>query len=77
MSSVPLWQYCRDGNLAQVDRLTRSGKGKASINTIDKKGWNVHHPPLSEAAKHGHVDVLNMLLDRGADINIKSHAVRR
>jgi hypothetical protein len=73
ISSVPLWQYARDGNLAQVDRLTKGSRGRAKINDMSVEKLYVNYYPLLEAARYGHVDVVNMLLDRGGDINILTH----
>ncbi|XP_068083333.1 tonsoku-like protein [Anabrus simplex] len=53
---------CINGNLARVRKLLELGH---PVNIQDNGGW----VPLQEAANHGFVEIVEELLDHGADIN--------
>ena len=55
----------RTGNTKKV--ITYLEKG-AYINA--KHTWNNYRQPLLEAALHGHSEIIEILLDKGADVNI-------
>lgn len=59
-----LHQACIAGNLAQVRRLLDQ---KHPVNVRDFAGWM----PLHEAANHGHIEIVRLLIERGASINDK------
>lgn len=59
-----LHQACISGNVAQVRRLLDQ---KHPVNVRDFAGWM----PLHEAANHGHVEIVRLLIERGASINDK------
>lgn len=59
-----LHQACISGNLVQVRRLLDQ---KHPVNVRDFAGWM----PLHEAANHGYVDIVRLLIERGASINDK------
>ena len=42
-------------------------KGKIPINILDQKGWS----PLHLASGHNYLDIVKLLLENGAEINIK------
>lgn len=57
-------QACISGNATQVRRLLDQGH---AVNIRDYAGWM----PLHEAANHGHTEVVQLLLAKGAPINDK------
>lgn len=59
---TPIIPACAKGNVKLVLSLLKSGH---SVNAGDALGWTALH----EASNYGHVDIVNVLLDHGADIN--------
>lgn len=59
-----LHQACISGNFPQVRRLLDQ---KHPVNVRDFAGWM----PLHEAANHGHIEIVRLLIERGASINDK------
>lgn len=59
-----LHRACISGNAAMVRRLIEQGH---PINVRDNAGWL----PLHEAANHGFTEIVELLLDNGANINDK------
>lgn len=59
-----LHRACISGNLAMVRRLIEQGH---PVNARDHAGWL----PLHEAANHGFAEIVEVLLDNGANINDK------
>lgn len=59
---TPIIPACAKGNVKLVLGLLKQGH---SVNTGDALGWTALH----EASNYGHVDIVNVLLDHGADIN--------
>lgn len=57
-----LFQACISGNKLLVERLIAQGH---PVNIRDHAGWL----PLHEACIHGHVEVANILINNGANIN--------
>ncbi|KAI0756759.1 hypothetical protein C8Q80DRAFT_53991 [Daedaleopsis nitida] len=57
-----LWKACSDGNLENVAELMKDAT-QIDIEVKDHTGVT----PLIEAVKNGHVEVVRVLLDRGAD----------
>ena len=39
--------------------------GKADVNVVNRQGWT----PLHEAAKHGHRDIITLLVTKTANVN--------
>jgi len=60
MSQMELLEAVKSGNADMVKELIESG---AEVNQQDKQGWT----PLSWAAGKGHLVVVDLLLQRGAD----------
>ena len=56
------------GDVAAVKQCLRWG-ADPNIRRTDEQGWS--RRPLHAAARHGHVEVLRILLDHGADANAK------
>ncbi|CAF4678213.1 unnamed protein product [Rotaria sp. Silwood1] len=61
-----LLHYAVDDDLYDVAKLLIE-KGKVPLNTLDQSGWS----PMHLAAGHNNVDMLTLLIEKGADINIK------
>ncbi|CAF2507072.1 unnamed protein product [Rotaria sp. Silwood2] len=61
-----LLHYAVDDGLYEVAKLLIE-RGKIPLNTLDQSGWSSMHL----AAGHNNIDMLKLLLDKGADINIK------
>ena len=61
MSELQLIAAVKTGELAKVEEVLNSG---ADIHQQDEQGWT----PLNWAAGRGDVDMVKLLLDRGADV---------
>jgi len=59
---TPIIPACAKGNVKLVLSLLKQGH---SVNAGDALGWTALH----EASNYGYVDIVNVLLDHGADIN--------
>lgn len=59
---TPIIPACAKGNAKLVLSLLKQGH---SVNAGDALGWTALH----EASNYGYVDIVNILLDHGADIN--------
>lgn len=59
---TPIIPACAKGNVKLVLSLLQQGH---SVNAGDTLGWTALH----EASNYGYVDIVNVLLDHGADIN--------
>ncbi|KAL5234044.1 hypothetical protein ACI65C_001454 [Semiaphis heraclei] len=59
---TPIIPACAKGNVKLVLSLLKQGH---SVNAGDALGWTALH----EASNYGHVDIVNVLIDHGADIN--------
>lgn len=59
---TPIIPACAKGNVKLVLSLLKQGH---SVNTGDALGWTALH----EASNYGYADIVNVLLDHGADIN--------
>jgi len=55
------------GDLELLKRIVKADP--KSLHRVDKNGWS----PLTEAARSGHIDVIQWLLQRGANINQRTH----
>jgi len=60
MSQMELIEAIKSGNRASVEQLLDAG---AELNQQDKQGWT----PLNWAAGSGQLDIVDLLLQRGAD----------
>jgi len=61
-----LLHYAVDDGLIDIAKLLIE-KGQIPLNTLDQAGWS----PLHLAAGHNNVDIVILLLGKGADVNIK------
>ncbi len=61
-----LLHFAADDGLTDIARLLIS-TGKIPINTLNQIGWS----PLHLAAGRNHLDMVKLLLENGAEINIK------
>ena len=58
----------RKGNLKEVERQLALG-----VN-VNSRHFFTRDTPLIEAAYNGHVEIVKLLIDRGADVNLKGEA---
>ena len=67
--STALSYACRYNMTAVVQQILSTNKTHhTTINTLDEDG----HTPLMIASKHGHVEIVNLLLEAGARVNISN-----
>ncbi|CAF0721224.1 unnamed protein product [Didymodactylos carnosus] len=62
----PLLHYAVDDGQEEMVRILTE-KGKAPLNTPDQSGWY----PLHLASGHGYLEIVKLLVNKGADINVK------
>ncbi|ORY96584.1 ankyrin repeat-containing domain protein, partial [Syncephalastrum racemosum] len=55
-----LHRTCTEGKVDKIASLLKQG---ANTNIRDNEGWT----PLHEAARHGHVEIAELLVQHGAD----------
>lgn len=65
-SAFYLLHYAVDDGLIDVAKLLID-KGQIPLNTLDSAGWS----PLHLAAGHNNLEMVTLLLAKGADVNIK------
>lgn len=61
-----LLHFAADDGLTNIARVLIE-KGQIPVNTLDQSGWS----PLHVAAGHNHLEIVQLLLRNGAEINIK------
>ena len=61
-----LLHYAVDDGLIDIAKLLID-RGHIPLNTLDQAGWS----PLHLAAGHNNVDIVTLLLGKGADVNVK------
>ena len=61
-----LLHYAVDDGLLDIAKILLE-RGKISINMLDQSGWSALHL----AAGHNNLEMLKLLLDNGADVNIR------
>lgn len=70
-AATPLEQIAHAAATGDVDTIIEfASKEKHLLHQTDKNGWM----PIHEAARGGHVDVVKLLVEHGADINSRTHA---
>ncbi|MFG6495015.1 ankyrin repeat domain-containing protein [Fictibacillus sp. UD] len=62
---MSLHQAAMDGKITEIEDLLK--KGNVQIDTLND-GWS----PLHLAAHFGHIDIVRLLLEQGADVHVKS-----
>ncbi len=65
-AQVMLWEACRAGRVAAVAEAIKLG---ADVNALDTRRSRTGRRPLNWAAWHNHPEVIQLLLQQGADIN--------
>jgi uncharacterized protein len=65
VDTMNLHQAAMDGNLTVVEELLKNED--ININTLSE-GWS----PLHLAAHFGHIEIVRLLLEQGADVQVKS-----
>jgi len=65
--STPAHTAAQQGRVATLEDEIK--KKKEVVNARDKNGWT----PLHEGARGGHLDVVKLLIDNGADMDAKTH----
>lgn len=61
-----LLHFAADDGLTNIARVLIE-KGQIPVNTLDQSGWT----PLHVAAGHNHLEIVQLLLRNGAEINVK------
>lgn len=70
-AATPLQQIAQAAATGDVDTITQfASTEKHLLHQTDKNGWM----PIHEAARGGHVDVLKLLVEHGADINSRTNS---
>ncbi|MDM5316166.1 ankyrin repeat domain-containing protein [Fictibacillus sp. b24] len=62
---MSLHQAAMDGKITEIEDLLK--KGNVQIDALND-GWS----PLHLAAHFGHIDIVRLLLEQGADVHVKS-----
>ena len=60
-----IWEATKSGNIESVKQYLDAG---AIVNAKDEDGWIALH----YAALEGHKDIVELLIDKGADVNAKN-----
>lgn len=61
-----LLHYAVDDGLLEIAKILIE-KARIPLNTLDKSGWS----PLHLAAGHNNIEIVQLLLNNGADVNIR------
>ena len=61
-----LLHYAVDDGLIDIAKILIE-KGKIPLNTLDQAGWS----PLHLAAGHNNLEMVSLLLGKGADVNVR------
>jgi prolyl 4-hydroxylase len=61
-------QYAQEGSVEDLKEVLE--KDKSMVHIKDKNGWS----PLHEGIRNGHLEVVKLLIDHGADVNAKTNA---
>lgn len=70
-AATPLEQIAHAAATGDVDTIAQfASSEKHLLHQTDKNGWM----PIHEAARGGHVDVVMLLVEHGADINARTHS---
>lgn len=64
-----IFNYCQNGNIEQVQLLLNQG---IAINQRIHDHTRTGRTPLYVASKYGHVNIVQLLIQHGADINIQT-----
>ena len=65
LDELNLWNAAKDGNKEEVKKVLAS----VLVNPDNGVSNSWSQPAISAAAKNGHTDIVQLLIDRGADIN--------
>lgn len=63
---IHLLNYAVDDGMVDISKYLIE-KGNVPLNVLDYTGWG----PLHLAAGHNNIELVNLLLEKGADINLK------
>lgn len=68
-----VWEACQYGSIEAMEKLLKKKSGGAQINQPNQDGrWPIHI-----AAGAGHVDIVQLLLDNGAQCNMIENTEQR
>lgn len=69
-AASPLEELAHAAATGDIDLIVRYSKNnKEALHEKDKNGWQ----PIHEAARAGHLDVVQLLVGHGADVNEKTN----
>jgi len=67
IDTLPAFEAAAQNNLEELARI--AAEDRRSLVAKDRNGWQ----PIHEAARGGHLDSLELLLENGADLNARTH----
>jgi prolyl 4-hydroxylase len=65
--STPAHRHAALGRIKDLEQYIKENKD--AVNARDANGWT----PLIESARGGHLEIVKLLVEHGADINVKSY----
>jgi prolyl 4-hydroxylase len=65
--STPAHRHAAEGRVKDLEQYIKQNKD--AVNARDANGWT----PLIESARGGHLEAVKLLVEHGADVNIKSY----
>lgn len=67
VDTLPAFEAAAQNDLEELQRI--ASEDRRSLIAKDRNGWQ----PIHEAARGGHLDTIEFLLENGADLNARTH----
>jgi hypothetical protein len=67
--STELHEAAKEGDLSNVKRIVDDAVTKPMIHTPDLNQWL----PIHEASRGGHLEIVELLVEKGADVNARTN----
>jgi ankyrin len=67
MNTQDIYQHVKSGSLDQVREFCDARPDLIDLRNVDKEAWE-EITPLHCAAKHGHLNIVRLLVERGAEV---------